>query len=107
MLKNIIFLIESKYQNDIDFEKDFGIARSTVSAWRKGKLKSYRKMQNKIANFFGVSSDWLAGNEQKNKPPMLLDDLTPYELELIKQLREGPEEITDAVYRLAGIPDRK
>ena len=68
MLKNIIFLIESKYKNDIDFEKDFGIARSTVSAWRKGKLKSYRKMQNDIANFFGVSSDWLAGNEQKNKP---------------------------------------
>lgn len=68
MLKNVLFLIESKYQNDIDFEKDFNIARSTVSAWRKGKLKSYRKMSNEIASFFSVSLDWLSGNEQKNKP---------------------------------------
>jgi len=68
MLKNIVYLIESKYKNDIDFEKDFGIARSTVSAWRKGKLKSYKKMSNEIATFFDVSLDWLAGTEQKNKP---------------------------------------
>lgn len=68
MLKNILFLIESKYQSDTDFEKDFGLARSTVSAWRKGKLKSYRKKQAELAKFFGVSADWLAGNEQTEKP---------------------------------------
>jgi len=95
MLKNIIFLIESKYKNDIDFEKDFGIARSTVSAWRKGKLKSYRKMQNDIANFFGVSSDWLAGNEQKNKP-------TAERSELDKML-QNPEmkELHDILLKLS------
>lgn len=86
MLKNIIFLIESKYQSDIDFEKDFGIARSTVSAWRKGKLKSYRKMANDIAKFFNVSMDWLAGNEQKNKLSMSSESFSKEDIEFMNKI---------------------
>ena len=91
-----------------------------------------------FCNFFGKNSGWLADMERgrgmpdentlrafadkldttvdyltdktdkKNKPPMLLSDLTPYELDLIMKLREGPEEVTAAVYRAAGVdPERK
>lgn len=87
-------------------ENELHMSRSNVTKWKEGKTPKSSTV-SKVALFFGVTTDYLLGNEQKNKPPMLLDDLEPYELELIKMLREGPEEITDAVYRLAGIPDRK
>ena len=102
MLKNIVYLIESKYKNDIDFEKDFGIARSTVSAWRKGKLKSYKKMSNEIATFFGVSIDWLYGNEQKNKlspEEESLSDMDKEMLSLFKELGERDRKLALAQLR--------
>ena len=71
-LKMILSLIESKYASDFDFEKDFNIARSTVSAWRKGKLKSYEKRINEIAQFFNVPISYFY--EQKEKPLPQMSD---------------------------------
>lgn len=62
-----------------------------------------------IADKLNTTVEYLTDQtEQKNKPPMSLGDLTPHELELIKMLREGPEEVTAAVYRAAGVdPETK
>lgn len=38
-----------------------GIDRSVYSAWKNGKNKSYFKYIPQIADFFGVSTDWLTG----------------------------------------------
>lgn len=86
MLKNILNLIDSNYQKDEDFEKEFGIAKSTVSAWRRGKLMSYQKYATKIATFFNVSSDWLSGNNQKNKPAAQSDELKEAVNEIVMKL---------------------
>lgn len=92
MLDRIVSLINGKYQSDKDFENDFGISRSTVSAWKKGKLKSYEKMAPKIADFFNVSLDWLSGNEQKNKPSAEAEDYS----EEAKRLLGLIEQLTPA-----------
>lgn len=84
-LKRILLLIENKYKNDYEFENDFGLARSTVSAWRKGKLKSYNKRIYDIAEFFNVSSDFLLGTEQKNKA---ISDETEKALDLFMKLND-------------------
>lgn len=69
LLKNIIRLIEEKYPNDLEFEKSFGLSRSTVSAWRKGKLKSYYKMIPQLSEHFSVSTDYIVGKTNiKNRP---------------------------------------
>ena len=68
-LKMILSLIESRYSSDYDFEKDFGLARSTVSAWRKGKLKSYEKRINEIAHFFNVDISYFYEPKEKSLSP--------------------------------------
>ncbi len=86
MLKNILDLIDANYQKDEDFEKEFGIAKSTVSAWRRGKLMSYQKNATKIAAFFKVSSDWISGNGQKNKLTANGEPVSDSAVELSKKL---------------------
>lgn len=87
LLKNVLALIDAKYSKDIEFEKEFGIAKSTVSAWRRGALKSYKNKSLELAQFFGVSLDELNGFNIKNKPTAdkgsrlneklsILDDIT-------------------------------
>jgi hypothetical protein len=83
LLKNMLYLIDSKYQKDEDFEKEFGIAKTTVSAWRRGTLKSYDKYAARFAVFFDVSLDWLYGLKQKNKPSPEKDSLSEIQKELL------------------------
>ena len=117
LLKNILELIDKNYQKDEDFERSFGIAKSTVSAWRRGTLKSYRKHAMKIADFFNVSADWLSGNEQKNKSTTYFDDELiksindPITLEIVKRLNALSPELREVALlqleSLANLSDRK
>lgn len=103
MLKNILGLIDSNYQKDEDFEKEFGISRSTVSAWRRGKLMSYQKYAPKIAQFFNVSSDWLSGNEQKNKPSDKSESLSNKEELLLQAFRQMTDAEQEMLLRAAAV----
>ena len=107
--ERVISFIENSGDTTYKVAKAAGISQSTFSKWRtKPTSKIDSTILEKIANFYGVTIDEIIGNEQKNKPPMLLDDLSPHELELIKMLREGPEDVTAAVYRAVGIdPEEK
>lgn len=76
-----------------------GLNRSAVAKWKKGAIPSGATL-NKIAEYFGVSVDYLLGNEQKEKPAhnvqvrdendniVVLDDETR---NLIDSLRKKPE----------------
>lgn len=104
----LLSLIAASGKDDAVIERELSLPRSTVYDWRNGRSKSYKKYLSQLATYFNVSTDYLLGNEQKNKPPMSLSDLTPHELDLIMKLREGPEDVTAAVYRAAGVnPDTK
>jgi transcriptional regulator with XRE-family HTH domain len=87
----------------------FGHSRTWIDDWKRGKGIPKETTLVEVANALGTTFGYITDQtEQKNKPPMSLDDLTPYELDLIMKLREGPEEVTDAVYRAVGIdPERK
>lgn len=45
----------------IEFAKKFNIANGTVGNWESGNRQPDYKTLNEIANFFGVSSDYLLG----------------------------------------------
>ena len=53
-------------------------------------MKSYKKYLPQIAEFLGVSVDYLLGKEEKNAPGK--DNLTEGEKELLEFFREIPEE---------------
>ena len=62
---------------------DLGISKSNVTNWRIGKVPKSDTVQ-KIAAYFGVSTDYLLGNTDiKNKPAATEDD----------ELLKNPEDV--------------
>ena len=63
--KRITSLRENKNLYQKDIARIFNVEQATVSNWEKGKRIPDSDMLIKLANFFGVSVDFLLGNEQK------------------------------------------
>lgn len=88
------------YENFDKLLKDFGVTRyqvskatgvpqSSLSDWSKGKSKPKYENMKKLADYFGVSVDYLLGNsDEKEKPAATEDD----ELnEYLEELKTRPE----------------
>lgn len=54
---------------------EIGLSRASVSGWKNGK-KPTDATAMKLADYLGVSVDYLLGNEQKEKPATDSDGLT-------------------------------
>lgn len=54
--------------------KDTGIADSLISYWKNGKRKPTSDNLQKLATYLEVSTDYLLGDEQKEKPAISFDD---------------------------------
>ena len=50
----------------MDMAKELGIAKTTYASYEQGKRTPDIEMQNKIADFFNVTLDYLHGREQKS-----------------------------------------
>lgn len=67
-------LRNEKGVKDSDVVKATGITKSTFSDWKSGRSKPKNDKLQKIADYFGVTLDYLTtGNDDmiKEKPPML------------------------------------
>lgn len=102
-LNRILSLLKERNIARGKFLHDLGFNKSAISGWESGEYSSYRKKPPEIAEYFDVSLDWLAGAEQKSRPPKVLDDLSPVEKELIMKLRAAPPEEAAVVYRAYGV----
>ncbi|MFU0832753.1 MAG: hypothetical protein ACFWUC_07430 [Oscillospiraceae bacterium] len=71
--------------------KELGMSVSNVTNWKNGKIPRSDTIK-KIASYFGVTTDYLLGNEQKEKPATDSDRLTEEEKKIIDLLREVPPE---------------
>ena len=72
-----------------------GLNRQAVTDWKAGRSKSYAKYLPQIADFFGVSVDYLLGNDENKNRERDNDngmDLTEQEKTLIRMFRETTEE---------------
>lgn len=65
-------LRDSKGVKDSDVVKATGITKSTFSDWKSGRSKPKNDKLQKIADYFGVTIDYLmTGTEDKKEPPVL------------------------------------
>ena len=71
-LKKIADLRKKKGLNQKEFGKLIGAAQNTVCNWENGKREPDNDTLIKIADFFGVTTDYLLGT--KEKPPLLKGD---------------------------------
>lgn len=69
--------------------KEAGVSRSPLTDLKMGRSKSLSsETLSKIASYFGVSVDYLLGNEQKEKPAATNDSELA---EILEDIRRNPD----------------
>lgn len=73
-------LLKEKGVTPYQVSKATGVAQSSLSDWKNGRSKPKYEKMLAIADYFGVSVDYLLGNEPKEKTPaeadVTFDDFT-------------------------------
>lgn len=83
--------------------KKLGIPAGSVTSWKNGSVPHHGTLL-KIADYFGVTVDYLLGNEEKEKAlPSPAQSLNETEAELVKAFRAASPETQDAVLRVLQI----
>ncbi len=63
-LYKIMSLLKENNIEQQEFANAIGVRKQAISEWKKGTTKSYMKYIDKIAEFFGVSTDYLLKSEE-------------------------------------------
>ena len=61
MIERIMILMEERGVNGKQLTTELELAQSTLSEWKKGKAKPSHDAIIKLADYFGVSTDYLLG----------------------------------------------
>ncbi len=90
-------LRESTGMTQQEFADTFGVSKGTIGMWESGarEPKSLEDLQ-RIADFFGVSTDYLLGRDEKKPIPTDGDGLSQEQLELIRLFGKASSEIQAA-----------
>lgn len=93
-LNKIIQLLDEQNKNQKELTDYLCISKNVFTDWKSGRNKSYTKHLPKIAEFFGVTVDYLVSDSDvKEKTPAISEsDLTEEELELVQMFRSLSEE---------------
>ena len=70
-----------------------GFSRGTVSKWRSGKCQPRGKTLRRLAEYFGVSVDYLLGKSEIRNPESDYDDITKAKLILF-----GTEDVPEKAW---------
>ena len=73
MVERIIKLMEEKGINGAELAKMIGLSHGVVSEWKKGKAKPGTEAIIKIANYFGVTTDYLLTGKTNNSRPTIIN----------------------------------
>lgn len=80
--------------------RETGVAQSTLSDWKNGKGRPGPANLAKLADYFGVTVDYLMGREQNERPAANSDEpeVKPVYLSLAKDMQKRgihPDDIKD------------
>jgi transcriptional regulator with XRE-family HTH domain len=71
---------------------DTGISTGNISDWKSGRSRPSIDTLAILAAYFNVSTDYLLGNEQKEKPAAESDELDPLDIEFLKRFKQLDDE---------------
>lgn len=107
-LDRIVELMKQNQCENRDLAKHLNLNRQVVTDWKAHRSKSYKKYLPQIAGFFGVSVEYLLGNESVSRLMGVGDEvnlkLTEHEKNLLQAYRLQPE-MQPAVDRLLGVKE--
>lgn len=89
---------------------DLGVTQPTISNWELGRKLPSAKLTQKIADYFGVSVDYVLGRDDEKQPiPVTEDGLDEEQMELVRLFESASPAIRAAalaVLRLAEDRDK-
>ena len=96
----IIELLSNKGVSAAKMCKELGFSSGIFYQWKQGNQNPSLEKLRKMAEYFGVTTDYLLGNEQKNKPALNGEPINvPFDL--IKKLNlisdDGLAKIADYI----------
>ena len=59
MIERIVMLMKERGLNGKQLAEEIGIAKNAISEWKSGRIKPSTDVVIKIADYFGVSCDYL------------------------------------------------
>lgn len=94
----IEFLCRRKGVNITQMCAEAGITRGTFTDMKHGRQQSLSAVKaSKVADYLGVSVEYLLYGEKKEKPPVEEELVTAKELDLIKLFRLVPDSDQDMI----------
>ena len=99
-------LLEEHHATAYQVSKATGISTGSLSDWKNGRSSPKTEKLKKIADYFGVSVDYLMGNEDtdtKKAPASKRDEREEEFVEMFKHL--NPEQQDLVIAQLKGILD--
>ena len=95
VLHKIINLLEKHAKKQKDLTDFLGVSHNVFTEWKAGRNSSYMKHLPKIAEFFGVSVDYLIGKEPAEENGFtyalydeLAHDLSEAQIQQLKQFAD-------------------
>ena len=74
-ITRIVQLIKKANLPEAAFGEALGMEKNTVNNWKAGRSKTYLKKIDSIADYFGVSVDYLLGRTDDPHPAISNDDV--------------------------------
>ena len=74
-MERISDLLSEKKISQKQFMADLKLSTATFSEWKAGRVKSYKKYIEEIADYLGVSVDYLLGRTDDPHPAISNDDV--------------------------------
>ena len=75
IITRIVQLIKKANLPEAAFGEALGMGKNTVNNWKAGRSKTYLKKIDSIADYFGVSVDYLLGRTDDPHPAISNDDV--------------------------------
>ena len=79
-LDKILKLLDEQGKTQKKLMDHLGLGKTAFTGWKNGSNTSYKQHIDKIAEFFGVSTDYLLGIESKENPAANSDEALMFAL---------------------------
>ena len=108
VVDRIFDLVQKKKIEQKEFATLIGTTDKVVSAWRRGRTKSYTKYLPQIAEALDTSVEYLmTGTEAKKEPTGNADGLSAEEADLLELFRGLSDDEQDLVVRMVQAAARR
>lgn len=75
-MERIVTELRLQKKSQLDLARYLGVTQNVVTDWKSGRIKSYTKYIHGIAEYLGVSVEYLRGEtDVKEKPPVIDEGL--------------------------------